>query len=170
MSRTRATGRAGARRDATRSTRRCARCYLTSDHHSRAGLCCQLDRLAILATLTQHISYKMHRRSALGLLRPFNVSSYSPAVVHIRSYSALPAYLEDSKSSELSPEEKAEREARFRQRKTEWKRRQGVRSTLRILCVLCIDNRMQGQTFLDHMVLTVRAGHSLNFPIHLIFD
>ncbi|VDB83179.1 unnamed protein product [Peniophora sp. CBMAI 1063] len=82
----------------------------------------------------------MRRCTTLTALCRPSASPSSSTILHSRHYSGLPVYLEDSKSSELSPEEKEEREARFRQRKTEWKRRQG------------------GQTFLDHMIVTVRAG------------
>ncbi|KZV62483.1 GTP-binding protein Obg/CgtA [Peniophora sp. CONT] len=82
----------------------------------------------------------MRRCTTLSALCRPHASTCLPTAAPSRRYSGLPSYLEESKSSQISPEEKEEREARFRQRKTEWKRRQG------------------GQTFLDHMILTVRAG------------
>ncbi|KAH8979049.1 GTPase [Lactarius hatsudake] len=44
------------------------------------------------------------------------------------------------KDRELTPDEQEEKDAEFRKRKTEWKRRQG------------------GETFLDHLIMHVRAG------------
>jgi hypothetical protein len=65
----------------------------------------------------------------------------------------------------LNPEEREskldkqkERDAEFRRRKTEWKRRQGVRHT----CIRSLratrQSDCQGETFLDHLIMHVRAG------------
>ncbi|KAI0312710.1 GTPase [Amylostereum chailletii] len=76
--------------------------------------------------------------------RPSFLPALHSSVRNLRRFSSLPGASSPPNSSSSSPriseEEKEKRDALFRQRKTDWKRRQG------------------GQSFLDHIVVNIRAG------------
>jgi hypothetical protein len=81
-----------------------------------------------------------------------------------RAFSSARGQVEriEDDTEDLSDEDKALQDASYRQRRTEWKRRQRVRVPAR-------DWRrrthlpLQGQVFLDYVVISVRGGHSLAF-------
>ncbi|THH18888.1 hypothetical protein EW146_g2171 [Bondarzewia mesenterica] len=71
------------------------------------------------------------------------IQNYRRSRIYSRSYSSLPwtESADASTSTEREIEEQELRDALFRKRKTDWKRRQG------------------GQTFLDHLIVNIRAGN-----------
>ena len=90
------------------------------------------------------------------------VLNFRVASSHLRLYSTLTSHANSNSGRLILDkhdvlEEQKERDALLRKRKTEWKRRQGVRRNLTSTNSLFTPDS-QGETFLDHLIVHARAG------------
>src|SRR6266851_6258043 len=90
------------------------------------------------------------------------VLNFRVACSHLRLYSTFTAHANSNSGRLILDkhdilEEQKERDALLRKRKTEWKRRQGVRRNLTSTDSLFTPDS-QGETFLDHLIVHARAG------------